>query len=933
MYSHLSGTLSDVYETFLEEFGKLTQIQEKAIPILEKGENCIITAPPGSGKTEAAILPVLKRIYDDKERSGVSALYITPLRALNRDLFKRLKKLGDKLGIRVEVRHGDTPQSQRVKQSKNPPDILITTPESVQSLLMTKSLYKAMEKIQCVIVDEVHELYYNKRGAQFSIALERLVEVAGEFQRIGISATIGDISAAAFFLCSQRACNIVEVKRIKEFAIDIEMPKHPKEEHSAFVEKFNLDKSALARIEYIASQIASSRATLIFANTRQVVESLGNKLLYFDNIVHFGGIGVHHSSLDKEERIETENSFKEGKLRSIIATSSLELGIDIGNIDLVIQFGSPRQVTRLVQRIGRSGHTEKGVSSGKLVVASVMDAVESAAIVSLTRQGVLERRSVQENALDVLLNQICAIVLEYKEVEAEFCYKIVKRSSCYSRLGRVEFEKLVAFGAEQGLIKSNSGKISQGGRLRRYLIEKISVIPDAKKFVVKNVSSGKVISYLDENFVYNNVEEGVTFVTKGFVWRAISIEEDTIFVEPSVEVDAAIPDWEGEDIPVSYSVANLAFSYFDKNKIGEIKQLLGTSAYNSLLELIEEQEKSFPIGQNVLYVEETDERAVIYSAVGKLANELLAKMVGSLVSASVGSHVLTKATPYAIVVEYEGARRLPDMKKIFDAFKEYGIEKLVNSNEFVANFDMFRYRFVQVAKLFGVLEKKATVTRAVATKLMNFYKDSPIFEEARRDLIQNNFDLEGVMDLQRRLISKETKVVVYKSYGSAISGEVLKSAYFYRELLNPMIPSSAELEQFAEGLMAKNAELICTFCNFRFKEKISEFKEHDKILCPSCKSPMVAIYAKDYEVVIEKRIKGAKMKKSERELLSNALASASFVQAYGVKALIALATYGVGLKTAGRVLRMLRKDPKLFLIDLISAQKTFVKNKKYWAGR
>ncbi|MDE1869748.1 MAG: DEAD/DEAH box helicase [Candidatus Micrarchaeota archaeon] len=925
--------MDEVYSAFLEEFGKLTDIQELAFPVVERGENAIITASPGSGKTEAAILPILKRISENKERQGVSALYVTPLRALNRDLFKRLKKLCDRVGIRIEVRHGDTTQAQRTKQSNNPPDILITTPETVQSLLMTKNLYRALKHLDCVIVDELHELYYNKRGAQFAIALERLVEISKDFQRVGISATIGDINSAAFFLCAARPVSIVEVKRIKNFSIEIEMPKHPKEEHSAFVERFNLDRQALARIEYIASQIKKSEAALIFANTRQVVESLGNKLLYFNTISNFGGIGVHHSSLDKEERIETENSFKEGKVKSIIATSSLELGIDIGKINLVIQYGSPRQVTRLVQRMGRSGHTEGGVSNGRIIVASVIDAIESAAIVALSKEGRLEKRTIQENALDVLLNQIAAIALEYKEFDAQFAYNLVRRSSCYSKLERGRFDSLVAFAQEQGLVREQGGKLSLGRRSRRYLYEKISVIPDATKFVVKNVSSNKVISYLDENFVYNNVEEGVTFVTKGLVWRVISVEESTIFVEPSVEVDGAIPDWEGEDIPVSYHVATRAFGYFDKKKTSELKEALGTAAYNTVIEAIDEQDKSFPIEAGALYIEETDERAIMYTALGKQANELLAKIIGSLISASVGKLVRTRATPYAIIVEYEGAHRIPDLKKIFEAFGEYGVEKLVRSNEFVANFDMFRYKFIQVAKLFGVIEKKATVTRSVAMKLMSFYKGSPIFDEAVRDLVHNSFDVEGVMDLQRRLRSKETKVFVYKSYGSAIAGEMLKSAYFYRELLNPLVPSSEELEQFTEGIMRKSAELICTFCGFRFKKKLSDIKEGEKILCILCKSPMVAVYSKEYEEVILKRVKEERLKKSERETLANALVSASLVEAYGLRALMALATYGVGLKTAARVLRMLRKEPKLLLIDLISAQKQFVKNKKYWAGR
>ncbi|MDE1855677.1 MAG: DEAD/DEAH box helicase [Candidatus Micrarchaeota archaeon] len=925
--------MNDVYTAFLEEFGRLTAIQEKAIPIVERADNCLITAPPGSGKTEAAILPVLKRIVEDKNRKGVSALYITPLRALNRDLLKRLDALCGKFGVRVEVRHGDTPQSQRTKQSKNPPDILITTPETVQSILMTKLLYGALKNLKSVIVDEVHELYYNKRGAQFSIAMERLVEIAGEFQRVGISATIGDAGEAAYFLCAGRPCDIAEAKNLKEFAISISMPRSPKKDYAAYAEKFSLDGQSLARIEHIAERIKSSSAALIFANTRQVVESLGNKLLAFDKVVDFGGIGVHHSSLDKEERVMIENSFKEGRIRSIIATSSLELGIDIGNVDFVVQYGSPRQVTRMVQRMGRSGHRERQIARGEIVVASAIDAVEAAAIIELGREGVLERRAVQENPLDVLANQASAIALEYKAIDADRFFRIVRRSACFSKLERADFNALLAFAAEQRLIRFDGKTISVGGRTRRYIIEKISVIPDSIRFSVKNAATNKIISSLDEGFVYNNIEEGTTFVTKGLVWKVVSIEENVIFVEPSAEIEASIPDWEGEDIPVSHKVASRAFSFFERKRLAKLRELVDANSYNAVSTIVEEQSKYFAVEENVIFVEETDERAVLYTGLGKLANDFFAKVAGALISAEIGRHVLTKATPYAVIVEYEGAQRTPNLAKVVDTFKQYNIIKLLQSSDFVAGFDMFRYKFVQTAKLFGIIERNATITRSTAMKLISFYKDSPVFLETVRDLVNNYFDIESVLGLQKKLRDKEIRLAFCKSYGSAILNEMLRAAYFYRELLNPLVPSSTEIEEFAAGLMKKEAMLVCTYCGFEFVRKIGEFREHERIKCPNCKSPMIAVNAEGYNEVIEKRKEGARLSKSEQETYTEAISSASLVEAYGLRALLAMATYGVGIKTAARVLKLLRKETNAFVVDLISAQKQFIKTKKYWAAR
>ena len=359
------------YEIFLSKFGSFTDIQNSAFKAIGSGENCVISAPTGSGKTEAAMLPVFDRIVKTQSR-GIHTLYITPLRALNRDLIKRLTSLANELGVSISVRHGDTPTKERQLQAANPPQILITTPETLQNLFLSPRLRSALANVRMVIVDELHELYSNKRGAQLSVAMERLAEVAGEYQRIGISATLGNGDEAARFLCGRRPYRAIDSKTSKEIRVVIEMPQTPGRDYKEFREKFNLDAQTLARIERISELVKDSNSTLIFANTRQVVESLGSKLLYFNGIYGFGSIGIHHSSLDRDERLRVENEFKEGKVKSIIATSSLELGIDIGAINLVIQYGSPRRVTRLIQRVGRGGHREKEISYGVIVVANNM---------------------------------------------------------------------------------------------------------------------------------------------------------------------------------------------------------------------------------------------------------------------------------------------------------------------------------------------------------------------------------------------------------------------------------------------------------------------------------------------------------------------------------------------------------------------------------
>ena len=342
---------SSPYELFLTKFKEFTEIQKLAIGPIERGENCVITAPTGSGKTEAAILPVLKRISEESDKNGVRAIYVTPLRALNRDLIKRLEWLGSELGISIAVRHGDTSQGERRKQMLNPPQMLITTPETIQNLLLSKKIRSSLANLRVVIVDELHELYYNKRGAQLSTVMERLEELAKGYQRVGISATIGDIGEASRFLFNERPHRLIASTLKKQTEITIEMPVRPESDDKEFRLSFGLDLQAYARIIRVSQLIRDSRAAIVFANTRQAVESLGSKLIRLGKTGGFGRVGIHHSSIDREERITIENEFKNGEIKAIIATSSLELGIDIGRIDMVVQYGSPRQAGRLLQRV------------------------------------------------------------------------------------------------------------------------------------------------------------------------------------------------------------------------------------------------------------------------------------------------------------------------------------------------------------------------------------------------------------------------------------------------------------------------------------------------------------------------------------------------------------------------------------------------------
>jgi len=365
-----------------------------ALPILA-GENVLLLAPTGSGKTEAVLLPIFSNLVQQMPRKGIAVLYITPLRALNRDLLKRLSFWSSKLSISIEVRHGDTELKLRRRQAIFPPDMLVTTPETLQAILPGSRMRQHLRGVQFVVVDEVHELASSKRGVQLAVALERLREVTGvEFQRIGLSATVGNPNEVAQFLAgAERSVRIVEAFLPKGYRYRVENPV-PVEADYDMARTLNTSPEAAARIRRLKELVDSHDSTLIFVNSRTVAEMLG----YRFNQLGRKDIAVHHGSLSKEERAQIEDQFKTGGLKAIVCTSTLELGIDIGHVDLVIQYLSPRQVSSLIQRVGRSGHRLDRLSEGIVITAFPDDTLESVAATRNAQAGRLEPVLIQENA-------------------------------------------------------------------------------------------------------------------------------------------------------------------------------------------------------------------------------------------------------------------------------------------------------------------------------------------------------------------------------------------------------------------------------------------------------------------------------------------------------------------------------------------------------
>jgi ATP-dependent Lhr-like helicase len=431
------------------------------------------------------------------------------------------------LGLTVGVRHGDTPSGERRKQALSPPDLLITTPETVQALFMGKRLRQHLKNVRYVIVDEVHDLAGNKRGAQLAVALERLQVYAGEFQRIGLSATVGNPEEIARFLCGARPCSVVQVPVAKHLEISVKY----------------VGDDFKHQTEVLSKALKREGSTLVFVNTRVTAEALGHALF------EHGDVEVHHGSLSKEVRIDAEDRFKRAEIRTLICTSSMELGIDIGRVDHVIQFGSPREVARLVQRVGRAGHQLNTISRGTIFATGFDDLLESLVIAKRAKGDEIEPVVLPQNAADVLANQVAAIAVEYGEIEREKIREILNRTSIFTESGTL-LDDVCRQMEEHRLIRIDGSRIVTTARARRYLTGNLSMIHDERKVPIFDMVSRRTVGTLDESFVVGWVHTGVVFITKGQLWRVIEIADGKLTVEPAKKAQGELPSWEGEQIPV-----------------------------------------------------------------------------------------------------------------------------------------------------------------------------------------------------------------------------------------------------------------------------------------------------------------------------------------------------------------------------------------------
>jgi ATP-dependent helicase Lhr and Lhr-like helicase len=941
VFSQLDKKIQDYLVS--KKINKPTESQNKSIPVILKGENVLLIAPTGLGKTESALLPIFhnflkqKNVQEEQDK-GISILYITPLRALNRDMLKRTLELGKHLKIEISVRHGDTSQSERARQSKNPPDMLITTPETLQILFTGKRLRKHLQKVKWVVVDEIHELAGEERGAQLSVALERLFEITNEtghnFQKIGLSATVGTPEEVAKFLAGyekeiQRNVKIIQVDATKLIDLKVEIPKIQKTDYNP-AKTLHIEPFSFASLRRCKELVDSHVSTLLFINTRDGAEILASRFnIWLKNYP----IGVHHGSLSKLARIEAEDDFKKGNLKSLICTSSLELGIDVGDTDFVIQYSSPREVKRILQRVGRSGHSIGKTSKGIIIATTPEDLSESLVISRKALNGEIEKTIVRQNPLSVLSNQIISIVLEYGKIKPEKIYKIIKRAYPFINLKYVFFKKITEqLKNQKNIWIDEQGFIIKKANSRHYFLDNISMIPDEKNYQVVDISTRKRIGKLDESFVLNNVFEGASFILRGRTWNIIKIEEnDEILVSQSEEL-GNVPSWSGEDIPVPFEIAcevgKLRRKVFEKQELKNYA--CDSDSLKKLVEHIDNQVKQgFKIPDDKTITIDVENKTIVINACfGTKVNETLGRLISAMLIQSIGESIGINSDPYRINLELPSRVPVEKLKEIFYKTKPETLEYLLTTIS--KNSTYIRWQLVHVGRKFGAIRKDFDFRNVGSKKLFTLFDNTYIFDEAVEKTIWERMDILNTQKVLREIQEGKIKIVVQRLSPISVAGlETIKG------LMVPQRADRSILMALKKRLEETDISLVCTNCGNTWNTNVARSKE--KLKCSNCGAIKIAVLRR-YNRNIGKIIRKKDLKVEEKKELKRLHKNASLVLSYGQIAIIALVGRGIGPDTAARILMRynvedIEKSEEVqikFLRDILKAELNYAKTRGFW---
>ena len=803
-------------EWFTSKYSELTEPQAYAIPLIHSGKNVLVSSPTGSGKTLTAFISIINELFllakEGKLEDKVYCVYISPLKALANDIHRNLevpleeiKDLARGKGvkipkIRVAVRSGDTSTAERQKMLRKPPHIFITTPESLSLVLTAPKFRESFRDVRYVIVDEIHELANNKRGVMLSLNLERLQYLAKNFQRIGLSATQAPIEEIAKYLVGYegeepRNVSIVEVEARKKLDLKVITP----------VEDLTLVPYEVANekmYDVLVDIINRHRTTLIFTNTRSGTEHVAYKL----KEKGIENLEAHHGSLSKETRLRVEKALKEGKLKAVISSTSLELGIDIGYIDVVVQIGSPKSIAKGLQRIGRSGHAYGATAKGRFLVFDNDELIECTTLVKCAYDGKIDRVRIPKNSLDVLSQIIVGMSIE-KRWNVDEAYNIIRSSYCYHELPKEKFIQVLRYLGGYVLGDTVYSKIwfdeedmvfGRKRSSRMIYFMNMGTIPDEADYLVID-HEGKRLGSLSEKFV-EKLQKGDVFVLGARSYEVLSIRTGKVVVKDATGKRPTVPSWVGEMLPRSFdlSIEVGKFREFVEKNIrerGEKKTIeilmkdyyLDYRGARSIVSYIKQgMHHIVPTHKRVViegYVDPAGKHNIIFHyPFGRRVNDALSRAYAFKITEKYGVNVGISITDDAFMLTLKRRIRLEDIKNLLSSDE---IEDALRRAIF--NTELFKQRFRHCAsRSFMVLRRYKGRDISVARqqlrsdkilRLLSEIPDFPVMEETYNEIFNIVMDLPHAKEVLRKIENGEieVKIVPYSDTPSIFAHSIILS--------------------------------------------------------------------------------------------------------------------------------------------------------------
>ena len=977
-----------------------TPVQEATQEDIASGKNRLVVAPTGSGKTMAAMLPLLDRCLRE-EWIGMSIVYITPLRALNRDIDRRLEEITSAVGLRLGLRHGDTSQSDRNKHVRNPPNVMITTPETFQLMFTGSKLRELLRTVKAVVVDEVHEMADGERGWQLSIGLSRLEAFKGsKVQKIGLSATVGNPKQVARWLSKDAEPINAIAPRSTELTVDA-MIQLPEDEIGSL--ELAISPRAHATLRGLADIVAKKHPCLIFVNSRNSAETVSQRI---QAIAPELEIGVHHGSLAKETRTQMEDELRSGKIQGLVCTSSLELGIDVGSVNHIVQIRSPRSVDRMLQRVGRADHRLGGIGSGHLLGWESDDLFEAAVIARKAVAGELEPVEWRDRPLSVAANQIVMMVHSHGALPIEAITESIAGACQFEgwtdddtiSIGKVLADRWVirceedpsqvpwyrwphdvwlelmktsknplpeqpklAFDEEpsEDLAKLkfevparfSNGWISRSGKTRQWVTKHLSMIPDKQSYRVRDAVTRKSLGNVDEAFVLSLNDGGEEadgrqrrFVMAGRTWVVVDAdpEQSELLVAP-VSDQGHAPQWVGELPPTPAEVARESgrlrrlfaidlglIEYEDIELIDPAELLSGKSTIDEyplngeakgiLAEIVTSHFNSAGMipSERLITIEDRSEAIVLNCCQGNRVNEAIGHYLLAMASTRSGKWGRLIVEPCRISLQIAGVRPAELIEWLSETPPE-ALEGVLSVT--LPNSREVRWRFAQIAKIFGILRHGVDPRKINIQALLKKYRGTPVMDEVLGKLFHERMDVNGAMDVLRAIQSGLIGLEV------TAAGPLGISSRSEKDLLLPNFDNQQVRARLEGRLMNERAALCCLRCSAVRRFRVARYPEINDIKkCLKCGGQMLACMREGLEKQLVEWVNSDDEKTRDR-MMKNAQAVAN----RGMDAILALMGRGIGEATCQRLMRKVQRGDLDGLLEAIHiAEIEYARTRRFW---